>query len=500
MQQRIAEWSLKAELSEARRVRELLTTALIEAGVEKVEPFQLACSELIVNLSRYPDPKPEEVVLSVSRDESFWWLELRDNGPSFNNFSQQINSPNDLEAAECGMGLKLLAQLFTDMRYIPACYRDDACNLMVLRQSIDDGVTKKPTVLVVDDDPSYRAVISAYLLNQYQVVESESVQSAFHKLLRYQPELVICDIHMPDQDGHALFDQIAHIPEVAGTAFIYISGCDEPDKISSALSRPIDDFLAKPVTRDQLIECIDRALQRRNYLNDQIKFEFEQKVTLGLQPSLPVEIEGYQLQLRTINPEAGGGDLVQLHQAMNNNVILMADLMGHGLSAKSYSYALAGYLRGLFSALCYQQFDLPGLFSVLSDSFNKDPILKETLATLIAVNITEQGSLQWVNAGQPCPIKITKDSIEAIPVEGALPGLGMDEYDSYTCTIESGQRVLIYSDGFLDAADIRPNWLENVITKSSTMPISAAADFILMEKLANSKIDDDLTFILIEKK
>lgn len=499
MLQRLAEWHLKPELSEARRVREALSQALNKAGAAHIDAFQLASAELIVNLSRYPEPKPTEIILSLSKDTQYWWLELRDNGPSFNNFSQLINDPNPLEAAESGMGLKLLAQMFPDIRYVPACYREDACNLMLLRYPVSNAIPLKKTLLIVDDDPSYRAVISAYLCDEYAVVEADSVQQAFSQVIRYHPDLVICDIQMPGQDGPALFDQIAHIPDVADTAFIYLSGSKDQQKISRALSRPIDDFLAKPVSRDQLVNAIERVIQRSSYLNEQIKHELEQKISLGLQPSLPDRIPGYNLQLRTINPEPGGGDLVQLQQQGGQSMILMADLMGHGLSAKGFSYALAGYLRGLSSAACSHQFDLEALFTLLSQGFNQDSLLKETLATLLAVQLTEQGELNWVNAGQPFPLEITENSIKSIRVQGALPGLGVESYTTLKTHLKSGQRVLIYSDGFQDAAEPLDHSLQVALEQTRSMPLSAAADFLLSARLKMGRADDDLTLILIEK-
>ncbi len=480
-------------------MRERLTEVLERENAPFISAFQLACAELIVNLSRYPDPPPTKVELLLSRDEQHWWLELKDNGPSFNNFSQLINDPDPLAAAESGMGLKLLAQMFADIRYIPACFREDAQNVMVLRQPLSDQQPTRKTLLVVDDDPSYRAIVTAYLSDRYQVVEAQSVSEAFAQVLTYQPELVICDVQMPDEDGPVLFDKLSHIPDAAHTAFIYLSGSQDSETLSRALSRPIDDFLAKPVTREQLVQTIERVLQRRNYLNQQIRRELEERVTLGLQPSLPEQIPGYRVALRSFNPEPGGGDLVQLQQVGEQSMILMADLMGHGLSAKGYSYALAGYLRGLGAAAFNEQLDLEALFGLLSQSFQSDAVLQETLATLIAVQLDASGQLQWVNAGQPFPLHISQAGVVPIEVEGALPGLGVGNYTSLTMQLKRGERLLIYSDGFLDAGLPVTEALRQAVLASSALPLAAAADQLLALGLSGPASADDTTLILIEK-
>lgn len=500
MVQCIAEWHIKARLEDARRVREEMAEVLSRSEVPNKDAFLLASAELIVNLSRYPEPKPTDIIMTLSRDEYFWWLELKDNGPSFNRFSQDFLNPDTLEAAESGMGLKLLAQMFPDIRYIPACYREDAYNLMMLRMPTGDANASELTVLVVDDDPSYRSVLGAYLAEGYRVIEAVSVSDGFDKALRYLPDLVICDLLMPELPGTVLFDQLSHIPDVADTAFIYVSGCEDESVISRALTRPIDDFLTKPVVKSRLINTLERVVHRRRFLKDQIQLELEQKVTLGLKPHLPEQIPGYDIQLRSFNPEAGGGDLVQLHEGEKQNIILMADLMGHGLSAKGYVYALAGYLRGLFSSSVNQSIDLSDLLKRLSSCFDEDKVLKETLATLIAVSLNKEGEIEWVNAGQPYPLLIDEQGAREIYVDGSLPGLGISGYQSYRHPLEAGERLLIYSDGFNDAAVKIPDNLLSAIEDSRKMPLSSAADWILKARLDLSKLDDDLTIILIEKQ
>lgn len=498
MTELLGEWHLKPQLEEARRVREELATLLEQSECKNKDAFLLATAELIVNLSRYPDPKPSEVVLTLTRDQSDYWLELRDNGPSFSQFSQMLDDPEDLTAAESGMGLKLLAHYFDDMHYVPACYRDDACNVMVLRQARPQAKSAL-TVLVVDDDPAYRMVIEQYLQSQYKVLSAESVSEAFQKVLKYKPDLVVCDIHMPQADGPALFDKISHIPEVADTAFIYVTGCIEPEILNKALRRPIDDLLSKPVTREQLLTTIQRVVFRREHLSAQIHQEVDQKVTLGLRPSLPKHVPGYEIELRTVNPEAGGGDLVQFYPQKDRSLFLFADLMGHGLSAKGFSYALAGYLRGLCSAHSSMGIELPALFNQLALGFDEDPVLKETLATIAAMTLSPEGDVAIINAGHPSPILFSDTEVKDIEAKSPMLGMGIEGYQQACFSLEINDRVLLYSDGFNDAAVEMPKELKAAIERSRHLTLAAAADHLLQVRLNLSAPDDDLTLILLER-
>ena len=514
MQRTLAQWCFTPDLAVARSLRKKLELLLKEQKVAGAEHFVLACAELVVNLSRYPIPKPEKAELRFSQDQYYWQLELLDNGPSFSNFTQQLASTEPLIAAEGGMGLKLLSASFDEFFYIPACYRQDAQNLMLLRQRIDKSKQPPKTILLVDDDVAFRAVIAAFMQADYKVVEANNVTEAFELLLVHKPDLVICDLNMPGSDGSILYEMIRPIPEVATTAFIYLSGSTDQTLIERALSRPIDDFLAKPVTKSQLQGCVTRVLMRRQYLAQQLQRELEQKITLGLHPSLPKAIGEYHCTLRTRLPEAGGGDLVLVH----DKHLIFADLMGHGIGAKAFVYALAGYIRGLCSAGLDTNIDQPNLaqdkgcaklLQMVSRGFNQDPVLTETLATILATELSDDGIVTFANAGHPQPIlcKLNcingEKQVQPITVDGPLLGLQLNGYCEQQIALSPGDRLLLFSDGFLDASLSLPPELEQNIKQSNQMPLESAADFLLQYS-ASSSADitansaDDVTLIVLQ--
>jgi CheY-like chemotaxis protein len=525
MQKTLVQWHFTPSLEAARKLREKLAQVLdtsieVQGTMRKIaakDPFLLACAELIVNLSRYPIPPPKTAQLRFSYDEYYWQLEILDDGPSFNNFSQQLSSTEPLIAAESGMGLKLLAASFDEFFYIPACYRQDAQNVMLLRQRVDQTKAAPKTLLLVDDDVVFRAVINAYLKDDYRIVQASNVNEAFELLLLHKPDLVICDLNMPGADGSILYEMIRPIPDVATTAFVYLSGSTDQQLIARALSRPIDDFMAKPVSKEQLQACVSRVLMRSHYLAQQLQHEFEQKITLGLHPSLPATIGEYHCALRTQLPEAGGGDLVLVH----NKHLIFADLMGHGIGAKAFVYALAGYIRGLCAAGLDLQDGAIGadkgcarLLKMVSRGFNQDPVLSETLATLLTLELSDDGVVTFANAGHPQPILCSKDAqsselkIQAVTVDGPLLGLQLDGYSEQQVQLNEGDRILLFSDGFLDATQALPTELVQKIQLSYEMPLESAADYLLqpLQSSVSACVDapinisdvDDVTLIVLQ--
>lgn len=494
----LAEWHLHASPQEARRVREALTDLLAEHQVADSNHFLLACAELIVNLYNYPDPKPESVIVRFGHDNSHWVLEVLDNGPTFTQFNQLLTDTSPAIAAEQGMGLKLLASYFSDFNYVPACYREDACNMMVLCKPKVESTDSLQRILLVDDDPTYRAVLAAYLANNYIVLHADSVSVAKEQILKYKPSLVICDLLMPEQDGTVLFDQISYIPELASTAIVYLSGCHDQDLITRVANRPIDDFLAKPVDKETLLSVVKRVLLRRAYIFKQIQRAQNEKITLGLQPRAPESLDDYQCSVRCVCPEPGGGDLLQFYKAEDSTLMVFADLMGHGISPKGYAYALAGYLKGICSARKDLHENPSGLLEQLSLSFDSDPLLQETLATLMAISLRDKGEVCIANGGHPLPILVSTQRIGPIEIDGPLPGLGLNHYREQTLMLNKGERLIFFSDGFLDAGGPMPTALSAVLKESAALPLSAASDLLLQWRLNSSEINDDITLVLLE--
>lgn len=490
----LAQWTISPDLAAARTVREALAVELTKHHVSGKDYFLLACAELVVNLSRYPIPKADNVTVRLLSEAGYWSLEVIDDGGSFRHFSQAIRNDDPLQAAESGMGLKLLKSFFDDIHYIPACYRDDAMNVMLVRKRKEHQAVQQDVILIVDDDAVFRAVISAYLSPTYQILEAANVHQAYEILLRDKPDLVICDIHLPDADGTVLFDQLRHIPAIAKTAFIYLSGTTDPVKVEHIFARPVDDFIHKPVLKNELLHAVSKALLRRRYLADQTQREVVQKATLGLTPALPKRIANYNVALRSHAVEAGGGDFVLYH----NGHLVMADLMGHGLQAKYYVHALAGYLRGMCSLLATQINGAAHLLGLLSEGFDADPVLSETLATLMVLHFNEDGTLSLANAGHPKPILINATEVKSLDIAGSLPGLGVHSYQEFSIILTSGERLLLFTDGFLDAGQPLDEAVVEVLKHCQALPIEDAADTLISFYSAHQEVEDDCTLILLE--
>jgi CheY-like chemotaxis protein len=133
------------------------------------------------------------------------------------------------------------------------------------RQTVPDqatGVAVKQTILLVDDDPVTQLFIRVFLEEEEYSVEIESNGSdALAALERGSFDCILMDIHMPIMDGLEATRQIRNrndalrdIPIIAVTAYA------DDEHREGFLQAGMDDFLAKPVSRERLLAAIKRTL------------------------------------------------------------------------------------------------------------------------------------------------------------------------------------------------------------------------------------------------
>lgn len=129
---------------------------------------------------------------------------------------------------------------------------DETCFRLVLPPP------KTETVLTIDDNPDLARLFDLYLQGtRYQVIRAKTAQSAIRAAEKHRPAVVTLDVMMPFHDGWEIFRQLRDNPQ---TREIPIVVCSILPERELALALGAADFLAKPVTRQSLLDTLDRCL------------------------------------------------------------------------------------------------------------------------------------------------------------------------------------------------------------------------------------------------
>jgi CheY-like chemotaxis protein/predicted regulator of Ras-like GTPase activity (Roadblock/LC7/MglB family) len=121
-----------------------------------------------------------------------------------------------------------------------------------------------PKVLVVDDSLSVRKVVEKALEGRgLQVLAAASGSEAIQMLERDRPDVVICDVVLPDKDGYEICQYVRSHAAIGATPVLLISGIDNGTVQARAAEVRSDEVLFKPFGVDDLVRKIDRLLSSR---------------------------------------------------------------------------------------------------------------------------------------------------------------------------------------------------------------------------------------------
>jgi class 3 adenylate cyclase/serine/threonine protein kinase/ActR/RegA family two-component response regulator len=121
----------------------------------------------------------------------------------------------------------------------------------------------KTKILVIDDDPGIRRGLALILKAEgYRVTEAESGRAGLELASDESPDLVLCDVSMPEMDGYEVVERLRRIPALASTPFIFLTARDERADVRKGMNLGADDYLTKPFTRAELIEAVAVRLKK----------------------------------------------------------------------------------------------------------------------------------------------------------------------------------------------------------------------------------------------
>jgi CheY-like chemotaxis protein len=117
-------------------------------------------------------------------------------------------------------------------------------------------------VLIIEDDSTLREDISFILsLDGHNVISASTGLEGVDCAKQYLPDVILCDILIPEIDGYEVLKRIRSTPQTASIFFVFLSGI--PDlKGSNQLGA--HGYLLKPFTIDQLLSIANKRLYPKN--------------------------------------------------------------------------------------------------------------------------------------------------------------------------------------------------------------------------------------------
>lgn len=116
-------------------------------------------------------------------------------------------------------------------------------------------------VLIIEDEKDIRANLRRFLaLEGHEVFEAENGRQGVDTAIACVPDLIVCDLMMPELDGFSVLREIRAHPPTARTVFCFLTASAEKDTRHKGLACGADEYITKPFELTDLRELLRRRL------------------------------------------------------------------------------------------------------------------------------------------------------------------------------------------------------------------------------------------------
>jgi DNA-binding NarL/FixJ family response regulator len=143
-------------------------------------------------------------------------------------------------------------------------------------------------ILFIEDEPAMRANIAEVLeLEGYQPLTASNGREGAALAQRELPDLILCDVMMPELDGHGVLEALRDNPQTARIPFVFLTAKGDRGDVRAGMDLGADDYLIKPVPLKELLDAIQARLDRARQHKAEFRMEFKSPKPLeklGLSP------------------------------------------------------------------------------------------------------------------------------------------------------------------------------------------------------------------------
>lgn len=130
-------------------------------------------------------------------------------------------------------------------------------------------------ILIIEDEPYIREGTALLLEDQgFEPITAEDGSIGIEMALKHKPDLIICDVMMPNIDGYGVLYKLRQEPETAHIPFIFLTAKIDRTSTRMGMNLGADDYLTKPFTLDELLSAVNARIVKQ----EQIERHAEEKL------------------------------------------------------------------------------------------------------------------------------------------------------------------------------------------------------------------------------
>jgi DNA-binding NarL/FixJ family response regulator len=133
--------------------------------------------------------------------------------------------------------------------------------------SKETSVGEHKRLLLIDDDPNLILLVKDYLeFRGYEVITAENGQEALEVLDQDTPDMIICDVMMPQMDGYSLVEHVRKNPRTSWIPVLFLSAKGQSQDRVKGLNTGADVYMVKPFEPEELVAQVESSLKQASRL------------------------------------------------------------------------------------------------------------------------------------------------------------------------------------------------------------------------------------------
>lgn len=127
----------------------------------------------------------------------------------------------------------------------------------------ETGVREQKRLLLIDDDPNLILLVKDYLeFRGYEVITAENGREALDVLEQDIPDMIICDVMMPEMDGYSFVKHVRDNERTSWLPVLFLSAKGQSQDRVTGLNTGADVYMVKPFEPEELVAQVEASLRK----------------------------------------------------------------------------------------------------------------------------------------------------------------------------------------------------------------------------------------------
>ncbi|UCS95838.1 response regulator [Echinicola marina] len=155
-------------------------------------------------------------------------------------------------------------------------------------------------ILLIEDHMEMAENISSILqFAQYQVEVAKDGKSGVEMAQKSPPDLILCDIMMPELDGYSVLHILSHDPKTADIPFIFLTAKADKKDFREGMNLGADDYITKPFEGLDLLKVVEMRLKKRDASLSPEEEGKDEQIIAGTSKEVNLNLEDLSVKLQS---------------------------------------------------------------------------------------------------------------------------------------------------------------------------------------------------------